>query len=32
MELVGGRGAMGIWDWYMHTVVYGMSGQWGPAL
>ena len=19
----------GVWDWHMHTVVYGMTDQWG---
>ena len=21
-----------IWDWHIHTIVYGMNGQWGPAV
>ena len=21
-----------IWEWHMHTQVYGVIGQWGPAL
>ena len=21
-----------VWDWPMHTVVYGMTSQWGPAV
>ena len=28
-RLVGDR--LGVWDWHMHTEVYGMTGQWGPA-
>ena len=20
-----------VWDWLMHTVIHGMTGQWGPA-
>ena len=27
-----GRDGLGIWDWYMHTEVYGMTGQQGPAV
>ena len=23
---------LGAWDWHMHTRVYGMDGQWGPAV
>ena len=23
---------LGVWDWYMHTLVYGMVGQSGPAI
>ena len=30
MVTKGGR--LGIWDWHMHTVVYGMNGQQGPAV
>ena len=26
------RNGLGIWDWPMHTIVYGMDGQWGPAV
>ena len=22
---------LGVWDWHMHTVVYGMTGQLGAA-
>ena len=22
----------GFWDWRVHTEVFGMTGQWGPAL
>ena len=28
----GSRNGLGIWDWYRHTEVYGMIGQWGPAV
>ena len=28
----GGRDGLGVWDWHMHTEVYGMIGQWGPAV
>ena len=28
----GGRNGLGGWDWHMHTEVYGMIGQWGPAI
>ena len=27
-----GRDGMGVWDWHMHTMVYGMIGQQGPAV
>ena len=27
-----GRDGLGIWDWHMHTEVYGMISQWGPAV
>ena len=27
-----GRDGLGTWDWHMHTEVYGMAGQWGPAV
>jgi len=27
----GGRDGLGVWDWHMHTEVYGMIGQWGPV-
>ena len=23
---------LGVWDWHMHTNVYGMICQWGPAV
>ena len=23
---------LGVWDWHMLTEVYGMIGQWGPAV
>ena len=26
-----GRDGLEVWDWHMHTTVYGMNGQWGPA-
>ena len=28
----GGRDGLGAWDWQMHTSVYGMDGQQGPAV
>ena len=28
----GARDGLGFWDWHMHTGVYGMTGQWGPAV
>ena len=28
----GGAGGLGVWDWHVHTGVYGMMGQWGPAV
>ena len=31
-ERGGGRDGLGVWDWHMHTEVYGMIGQWGPAV
>ena len=31
-KLMGGRDGLGVWDWHMHTEVYGMIGQWGPAV
>ena len=29
---VGGRERLGVWDLHMHTIVYGMDGQWRPAV
>ena len=26
------RDGLGVQDWHMHTVVHGMTGQWGPAV
>ena len=26
------RDGLDAWDWHMHTEVYGMTGQWGPAI
>ena len=26
-----GRDGLGVWDWFVHTEVYGMIGQWRPA-
>ena len=26
------KDGLGIWDWDMHTIVYGMDGQRGPAV
>ena len=23
---------LGVWDWHMHTIIYGMDGQQGPAV
>ena len=31
-DRLGGRDGLGVWNWYMHTVVCGMTGQWGPAV
>ena len=28
----GGGHRLGVWDWYVRTIVYGMDGQWGPAV
>ena len=28
----GGGDGLGVWGWYMHTILYGMTGQWGPAV
>ena len=28
----GGEGMDGAWVWHMHSEVYGMTGQWGPAV
>ena len=28
----GGRDELRVWDWHIHTEVYGMIGQWGPAV
>ena len=28
----GGMDGLGAWDWHMHTEVYGMIGQRGPAI
>ena len=27
-----GQEGLGVWDWHMHTEVYGMTGQQGPAV
>ena len=27
-----GRDRLGVWDWHVHTEVYEMIGQWGPAV
>ena len=35
MVTKGGRewgDGLGVWDWHLHTVVYGMTGQRGPAV
>ena len=28
----GGRDGLGLWDWHMHTEIYGIIGQWGLAI
>ena len=28
----GERDGLGVWDLHMHTIVYGMGDQWGPAV
>ena len=28
----GERDGLGGWNWHRHTKVYGMIGQWGPAV
>ena len=28
----GGGDGLEVWDWHMHPVVYGMSGQWGTTV
>ena len=32
MGQVEGRDGLGVWDWHLHTEVYGMTGQRGPAV
>ena len=32
MGQVWGRYRLGVWDWHMHTTVYGMDGQLEPAV
>ena len=27
-----GRNRLRVWDWQVHNEVYGMTGQWGPAV
>ena len=27
-----GRDGLGVWDWHLHTEIYGMMGRWGPAI
>ena len=27
-----GKNGLGVWDWHMHTEIYGMIGQQGPAV
>ena len=29
---VRGRDRLGVLDWHMHTEVYGMTDEWGPAV
>ena len=31
-EKGGGRNRWGVWEWQRHIFVYGMGGQWGPAV
>ena len=31
MGRLGGDEGLGIWDWHMHSEVYGMIGQLGPG-
>ena len=31
-SLGGGVDGLGVWDWYIHTEVYGLIGQQGPAV
>ena len=31
-QVVRGRDGLGVWDWHMRTVVYGKTGQRGPAV
>ena len=26
------RDGLEVWDWHMHTMVYEMTGKWGPAV
>jgi len=28
----GGRDGLRVWDWHMHSIVYGMDSQRGPAV
>ena len=28
----GGRDGLGVWNWHMHTEVYGMTGHRRPAI
>ena len=28
----GERDGLGVWDWHMHTEVYGMIAHWEPAV
>ena len=29
---MGGKDGLAVWDWHMHTTLYGMDGQQRPAV
>ena len=31
-DMSAGGNGLGGWDWHIHTVAYGMTGQRGPAV
>ena len=31
-DRVWGGDGLEVWDWHVHTTVYGMDGRWGPAV